>query len=251
MDETTLLIRKLKDTAKRAYKQNIYTYTGFLGMSELDIYYKIKNELSFIHSECFGGNPSCERQIIQFGSSDDYGYEGHYPITLVRITPLTPKFAENLNHRDYLGAIMNLGIERTLIGDIIIKEKTGYVYCMEHISNFLIENLTKIKHTNVKCEVCDNSINETSAELENVDVIAASPRIDAVVAVLTKMSRNAVIELFRTKKIFVNGLCTENNSGQLKEGDILVIRGNGKYIYDGCGNATRKGRIYIRLRKYV
>lgn len=251
MNEDTLIRRKILDTANRSYRQNIYTYTGFLSLSELAVYYSMQKELNFIKSTVFGGNDSCERAMIQFGSAEELGYEEEFPITLILVTPLTPKFAEKLNHRDYLGAIMNLGIERGLIGDIVIKENAAYIYCQNHISDFITDNLSTIKHTHVKCSVCSDALDGLTPELEPLEIIAASPRTDAVVAAITKMSRSSVIELFRTKKIFVNGKCMENNSGQLKENDILVIRGTGKFIYLGSGNETRKGRVYIQLKKYV
>ena len=94
-----------------------------------------------------------------------------------------------------------------------------------------------------------NKIRETGYE-KDIEIIAASPRIDAVVAGITKMSRSQCLELFSSKKIYVNGLGMENKSSQLKEGDILVIRGFGKFIYNGAGNETRKGRVYIKLQKY-
>ena len=74
MDEEILLKRRLIDTANKAYRQNIYTYTNFFSMSELDTYYRALPELSFIHSEAFGGSASCERQIVRFGSPDDFGF---------------------------------------------------------------------------------------------------------------------------------------------------------------------------------
>ena len=224
MDEEILLKRRLIDTANKAYRQNIYTYTNFLSMSELDTYYRTLPELSFIHSEAFGGSASCERQIVRFGSPDDFGFDEPYPIDCIKISPLLRKFADDLTHRDFLGAVLNLGIERSLIGDILIRDNVGYLFCLSHISTFIMENLIKIKHTNVKCE-------------------PAAPDTDDFAPVLE--------DLERTQKIFVNGKCMENNSYALKPDDILVIRGTGKFIYKGCGNETRKGRVYVRLQKYV
>lgn len=251
MDEDLLLKRKITDAANKAYRQNIYTYTNFLSISELDTYHRILPELSFIHSEAFGGSPACERQIVRFGSAKEFGYEETYPIDCIKVSPLISKFADQLSHRDFLGAILNLGIDRSLIGDIIIRENIGYVFCVSHISSFIMENLTKIKHTTVKCEQTGLISEDFAPELADMEIICASPRIDAVVAGITKLSRSKAVELFRTQKIFVNGKTMENNSYSLKEGDILVIRGEGKYLYHGCGNETRKGRVYIRLQKYV
>ena len=212
MDEEILLKRRLIDTANKAYRQNIYTYTNFLSMSELDTYYRTLPELSFIHSEAFGGSASCERQIVRFGSPDDFGFDEPYPIDCIKISPLLRKFADDLTHRDFLGAILNLGIERSLIGDILIRDNVGYLFCLSHISTFIMENLIKIKHTNVKCEPAAPDTDDFAPVLEDLELICASARIDAVTASITKLSRSKAVELFRTQKIFVNGKCMENNS---------------------------------------
>ena len=250
MDEVVLLKRKLMDAANKSYNSGIYTYTNFLSINELSIYHSMKNDLSFVHSETFGGNESCERQVVQFGDKENLGYEGTYPISLIKIEPLTPKFAEELGHRDYLGALMNLGIQRELLGDIFIKEKEAYVYCLSHISDFISDNLESVRHTHVKVTIFNDDFDIIKPELKDIEIIAASPRIDAVVASITKMSRSQCLELFSSKKIYVNGLCMENKSSQLKAGDILVIRGFGKFIYNGSVNETRKGRVYVKLQKY-
>lgn len=251
MDEETLLRRKILDTANKSYQANIYTYTNFLSISELSVYNTMKDKISFVHSESYGGNPSCERQVIQFGDEETLGYKGEYPISLLLIEPLTPKFAEKLDHRDYLGALMNLGIQRELIGDIIVDDKNAYVYCIDHISDYIIDNLSTVRHTHVRVNVCDSSVIDSfTRELTDIEVIAASPRIDAVVSSIARISRSQCQELFTSKKIFLNGICMENKSYQLKEGDILVIRGIGKFIYNGSGNETRKGRVYVKLQKY-
>ena len=229
---------------------NIYTYTGFLGLSELAIYNSMKKELQFAYPSTFGGSESSERQIIRFGSPEIFGYDDSFPISVFKISPLTPKFAQELEHRDYLGAIMNLGIERSLIGDILIKEKDAYVYCMNHIAEFITDNLTTIKHNHVRATVCDKIPDIIRPVLTEFEVIAASARIDAVVASITKLSRSSALEFFSAKKVFLNGMNIENNSAQLKPGDILVIRGFGKFIFDGCGNETRKGRVYVHMRRY-
>ncbi len=214
------------------------------------------NDLSFISSCCFGGTEASERQMIQFGSKKELGYSEEFPIDIIKISPLSPKFAESLGHRDYLGALMNTGIERSLLGDIIIKNTNAYLFCARHISDFIEKNISTIKHTNVVCTNITNSIDTSDIdgikpELKELELIAASPRIDAVVASITKRSRSNAAELFNAKKIYINGICNENKSYQLKSGDIVVIRGTGKFIYLGCGNETRKGRIYVHLKQYV
>ncbi len=256
MNEETLIRRKILDSATKAYNQNVYTYTGFLGINELAIYHSMAKDLSFISSRCFGGTEACERQMIQFGSKEELGYSEEFPIDTIKISPLSPKFAESLGHRDYLGALMNTGIERSLLGDILIKNTHTYLFCAKHISDFIEKNVLTIKHTNVICTNITNNIDASDIDMikperKELELIAASPRIDAVVASITKLSRSNASELFHSKKIYINGICNENKSYQLKSGDILVIRGTGKFIYLGCGNETRKGRVYVHLKQYI
>ena len=129
MNEDQLLKKRLTELAKRAYQQNIYTYSNFLSLAELSLLEDIASELSYIPYTCFGGNELCERQIVGFGNEDLFGYPGHFPIAVVKISPLLEKFSDSLNHRDYLGALMNLGSERNTLGDIFIKDKTAYLSC--------------------------------------------------------------------------------------------------------------------------
>lgn len=250
MDETTLLKRKILDNAKRAYRQNIYTYTDFLSLNEFDVYTQMSEELSFIRSKPFGGGPDCERRLIRFGSVEAFGYEEDLPIDLLCIAPRAEKFAEPLTHRDYLGALMNLGIARGLLGDLCIDGPAAYLYCMNHITDFIIENLKTIRHTAVHCKRIAKKPAAAGPRLSSLHVVAASARLDAVVSALTNRSRSSVLALFNGRKVFVNGRCIENHSTLLKPEDILVIRGTGKYVYEGIGGMTRKGRVSIQLKKY-
>ena len=179
MNEEDLLKRKILDTANQAFNHNIYTYTNFLSISELSVVNSFKKDLSFIDHDIYGGSPLCERQLIRFGSPNLYGYDAGYPITTLKIEPLSVKFAEKLDHRDYLGALMNLGIERELIGDIIIKETDAYVFCISHISDYICDHLDTVRHTHMRCSVCTHEVPALKPELEDIRIIAASPRIDA------------------------------------------------------------------------
>lgn len=193
----------------------------------------------------------CERQIVRFGSFETLGYEEDFPITTLLIEPLIDKFSDNLSHRDYLGAIMNLGIKREVLGDILIKDKRAYVFCLEEIADYLCSELTRIKHTSIKISKIEGDIPELERKLEDFDILVTSPRIDAVVAALTKLSRSQASLLFREKKVLVNNRTCENNSMMLKESCTLSIRGYGKFIYIGEGGRTKKDRVFVKMQKYV
>nr|MBQ8252364.1 hypothetical protein [Lachnospiraceae bacterium] len=167
------------------------------------------------------------------------------------IRPTAPKFADKLTHRDFLGALMNLGIERSTLGDIFITEKTGYVICLEKVADYMVANVDRIRHTTVKCRILSEMPETVKPSLKQENLIVSSQRLDGVIAKLYHLSRSQSLLLFREKKVFVNGRCMENNSGVCKEGDIVSVRGYGKFVYRGLVHETKKGNLSILLERYV
>lgn len=137
MKEKEELKRRVLDLANRCYQQNIYTFSGFLNVAEVSDVYAMERELDFVPWKLFGGTEGCERQMLRFGSEETLGYEEAFPISCVVIRPSAPKFAEELTHRDFLGALMNLGIERDVLGDIIVRGAVGYVFCEDAMADYL------------------------------------------------------------------------------------------------------------------
>lgn len=248
--EERQLLKRWEELADKSYYNNQYIFTGFLSMAQLDLFYTVMRQLGHKHFQVYGGRDGCERQMVRFGSPQEWGYEEEFPIECIQAEPLMAKFAEELTHRDFLGALMNLGIERTTIGDIYIKDKSGFIFCNSTIAPYILENLTQVRHTHMKCKICDNPLEYKEKEPEKTVLLVASPRTDAVVAKVYQLSRTQSIELFRSKKIFVNGRIYENNSGLLKEGDIISVRGFGKFIYYGIEDETKKGKYRIAAGIY-
>lgn len=248
--EEQLFTKRLQELADKSYQNSQYMFTSFLGLSELDLYYKIVNEISYVPTTLFGGTKDCERVMLRFGSEELCGYEEPFPITCLEIKPLVEKFGEVLSHRDYLGALMNLGIERSTLGDIIIIEKTAYLFCTEKMSAYIIDNLDQIRHTHVSCKIASSIPESTIINLERKALLVSSERIDLVIAKLYNISRSESIELFRAKKVFVNGRCYENNSAALKKEDRISVRGFGKFIYQGEQYETKKGKLSVDVDVY-
>lgn len=251
MESNAALLSHVKDLADRCYKNNHYTYTDFLSQGEQSEILKIEKELNFLPHRFFGGNEGCERQMLRFGSEEMLGYDEEFPIRCLKVSPLSEKYSDELTHRDFLGALMNLGIERAVIGDIIVREHTGYIFFEEGMSEFLCENLNKVKHTNVRCEVCESCPEEARPKFSNEELNIPSGRADAVVAEVFRLSRSRSQELFKNGNIFINGKQCENSSAILREGTTVSVRGYGKFIYDGMLAETRKGRLRVAVRRYV
>ena len=248
--EDILLQKRFAELAKRSFSQNIYTFTDFLALSELDLFYQQKPQLNFAGVTVFGGVEEADRKVIRFGNPDELGYEEEFPICCIAIEPVMDKFAENLTHRDYLGALMNLGIGRENIGDIFIKEKKGYVFCLERISEYILENLSQVRHTQVKLRILNVFEENIQKEIEEQVILSASERIDGIISKIYNFSRSQSIELFRTKKIYVNSRLCENNSYQLKMKDTVSVRGFGKFVYEGVLYQTKKGKLSVKIGIY-
>ncbi|MDE5933875.1 MAG: hypothetical protein K2H40_15525 [Lachnospiraceae bacterium] len=261
--ESIQLKNRLLELADKSYSRGIYTYTPFLSLSQQQVFYAIKEELSYAGYSMEGGAPVCERKMIRFGSPENLGYDEEYPIAVMQIQPVMPKFADKLTHRDFLGAIMNLGIERSTIGDIFVQgqgsgqeqsgiQRTnsgqcGILFCQQSIVPYLLENLRQIKHTNIKCQVVGGEIALRSAEPEKITVTVSSARIDSVIAKLYHISRSQSLALFSAGRIFVNGIVMENNSYQLKKDDAVTVRGYGKFLYYGQAGETKKGKEKVSV----
>lgn len=248
--ELQLLKKRLLELAERSYSHGIYTFTPFLGLSEQQVFYEVERDVAYAGYAMEGGSPLCERRIIRFGTPEHFGYEEAYPIQCIRVEPLTPKFAEHLTHRDFLGAIMNLGIERSTVGDIFVQDREAIVFCQESISVYLIENLSQVKHTHVKCTVTDAAEYLQAPVTEKLSLTVSSARIDTVISGVYNMARSRSLELFRAGRIFVNGRLTENNSYTLKNGDGVTARGFGRFTYIGEQGETRKGKIRIEVEVF-
>lgn len=244
------LKKRLLELAGRSYSHGIYTFTPFLGLSEQQAFYEIQRDVDYAGYGMEGGNPLCERKIIRFGSPDILGYEEPYPIRCLKVEPLTPKFAEKLTHRDFLGAIMNLGIERSTVGDIFVQDQEALVFCQESISTYLTEHLDQVRHTHVKCVLTEAADHLHSPVTEEAVLSVSSARIDTVISKVYNIARSRSLELFRAGRVYVNGRLVENNSYALKSGDAVTARGFGRFTYIGEQGETRKGKTRVCVEIY-
>lgn len=245
MNEEEQLKKRMKELADKAYSRDICTFTNFLGLMELNAFYEMERDFSYLDYTLFGGADFCERKIIRFGSRNTT-----YPISCVHITPSLKKFSDNLSHRDFLGALINLGIKRETLGDIVIRENEAYVFCLDGIADFIIQNLDRVKHTSVKCilskEIPDNSYIKITEKEFNV----ASLRLDAIISEIYHLSRSQAQTILREKRVFVNGRLNENNSYMVKPEDAITVRKLGRFVFGDTIRNTKKGRFFVTAHIY-
>ena len=255
-----LIFRKhLEELAKSAYFKNICVYTDFLNLNEQSILKSMERQLSPVAYSLYGGCNGAERVMLCFHGDVESRccqeilaeeYHKDYPICCVKIAPAHSRFAESLSHRDYLGAILNLGIDRCKTGDIILKDDAAYFFCDTLIGSFICDNLERIRHTTVRVSISDEAqVQERSFEVIHASV--ASLRLDAVISAAFHASRSSLSNLVLGGKVFVNGREILSNSHPVKPGDTISVRGYGKFILREQGTLTKKGKTNITIEKYI
>ncbi len=249
MNEDQLLLARFRDLAGQSFNRNIYTYSEFLNPAEQSLLQARAAEFQRAGFSFYGGRPMADRQIACFGTEELLGYAPAYPVEAVCIRPLSEKFSEELSHRDYLGALMNLGIRRETLGDIVVLENKAYLFCLDKVTDFICEELTTIRRTSVTAERAEEELPELSPKLEEISLPVASLRADVIVAALCKLSRKQTLSLFEACEVTINGRVTTANAVTLKPGDIFSIRRHGKYVFEREGGTSRRGKIYVNLSR--
>lgn len=247
--EETMLQRRLMELAEMAYHHDIVTFSEFLNLNELHILHSISKSQLSSRYETFGGYEYAERQMVAF-LPDALYYEYQYPISILKIAPSNIKYAEELTHRDYLGAILNLGIERCKIGDLAIQGRECLVFCQENMADFIRQQLTRVRHTVVTTELLELQDFSYQPKLTEKTGTVASVRLDAVLSIGFPLSRSKLVGYIEGGKVFVNGKLITNNGFRLNEKDIISVRGMGRIIYGGIISETRKGRYFVRIYQY-
>ena len=164
--------------------------------------------------------------------------------------PKNKKYAEALSHRDYLGAILNLGIERETLGDIVITEDATYIFALSSIVDFIISNLARVRHTDLILSLSEPP-SEALFRTEERRVQISSERLDAVIARVYSLSREDAQGLFVKRLVFADGREIQSSSYSPKEGEIISVRGHGRFAYIGQVGTTRKGKLNVAVMVYV
>lgn len=250
-EDFDILKKRFLELSEKADNGGYFTFTDFLGLPEQSAFAEIIPKLKGKRYTKFGGVEGAERIVIRFGDAEEFGYELPYPIKCIKVEPLSQKFADKLTHRDFLGALLNLGIERSTLGDIIISDNVGYVFVLEDIAEFITGELSRVKRTDVKSQIVTElpDANLYKTEIKRIQI--SSERIDAIVAKTYCISREESLNLFKRKLVYVNGRLCENNSYTPKENEKISVRGYGRFIYKGYDGLSKKGKLNAITEIYI
>ena len=255
MDKKTILnifeedekndVLNLYEKYKLAYDKDITVFgNDFYTPNIWRFFQKYFNDAYFM-VDSYGGFKDCERRMISFNNV----YDTPYPIKLLKIES-SSKF-DNLCHRDYLGAILGLGIRRNKIGDLLLKENACYLTVCEEITEFLVDNLNLVGKAPCKVTILENNFENLVPNFKQEIILVQSLRIDSIVSKLIGISRSKAQTIIEEGMVLLDYNKVKDKSKEVKIEERITIKGHGKYILDEIIGNSKSGKFKVLVKKYI
>ena len=241
-------LKRIKELEARSFERGIFTFSDFMSPTSL---YEATLILKVGKYTVFGGEEFAERKMIRFGDMNDFGYEEPFPITVLQIALQGGKFASPISHRDVLGAVLNLGIERQKLGDIFVNGNFSYIIAEKLVAELIKEELKTVGRNKVEVSEVERVPSEFAPSKKQMQFSVASNRVDAVLCKTYSLSREDGVGLFNKGFVAINGKPCESPSKPLKEGDVVTARGYGKLVFEGEGGLSKKGKLYVTISRFI
>ena len=262
MNEQDYLKGRIRDLWRRACREDYLTHSRFLGLSEQAIVRETLLEEGAPRNP--GKNGDGPFWLLEGGTAEDdrrlllccpYWMEEPVPleeiITCLQVVPRNARFTDHPSHRDYLGALMHLGITREQIGEIYAGEDGAYLFAMKEMEEMICRELHSVRHTAVEVKPVSASSCEAVRRTREIAGTIASERIDSIVAMAFHLSRGQAQDLLAAERVFADGRIPSGASYTPAPGERISVRGYGKFVYLGTKGTTRKGRLGAVVRMFV
>ncbi len=248
--EERLLFAKALDRAIFAMRRREPAFTDFMDRAKCTRFRERLRGIGGLEVTLFGGTEDCERQMMGFFAEALTAEE--FPIRAIKIRRKSRKFGQtDLSHRDYLGSLLGLGIDRGKTGDILVTEEAAVCFVTEEIASYIAATLTQVSKTAVVAEETDAVADIPRRQTEIRRLTVASLRLDAVVSEVFRLARGKTQTLIGAEKAQVNWSVVTNTSHPLREGDLVSLRGFGRFRIRAVGGKTKKDRIGLEIESYV
>lgn len=240
--ENNELLKRARDLAERCERSGTVCATGFLSPAEQ---YEIQTRLGYIPCGLVfhGGGEACERAAAFF--LPDYMTEDMLDLNEYLCAMKLKAYFGQPGHRDYMGALLGMGIGREWLGDIQVEGDTAYVFCMKSVLRHLLSIEKAGRYTVKASQVPLEEVPARKVETESVSFSVMSPRLDAVAAGLFHLSRTEAAKQIAAGNVSLNYSQCLKADCTVKEGDILSLKGKGKGSISGMGGTSRKGRLFV------
>ena len=253
MTKDELTLAKIEDKITQSRDGWYVTATGFLDSHEQALAKKEAMHAAGVRTLMYGGYDDAERRMLvcipaDLPISDEEATEGL--ISVLRVSK--PSISKELTHRDYLGSILGLGLDRSVTGDILVRDDGADIIIVPEIADFLLSEYTQAGRVVIRTEahpLSDLVIPEQRTQMIHDTV--PSVRLDNIVSSAFKISRSKAAEAIRGGIVSVDHIECLKPDARIEEGSVLVLRGKGKAVLRELGGESKKGRIWISIEKYI
>lgn len=246
------ILDKIEDVAQKEKLE----FTDFLDMYQISLVEGFLKKIKYKNYKLYGGYESAERKILIIYPEkyDDKMLEKNYSkmLKVIRIT-LPEEEKGKYSHRNYLGGIVKLGLKREKVGDILVSDDGADIVVVDNFATILKEqlpSLTRFENSKIEIDEIQN-LREKEIKIEEIKIIVPSLRLDNFVSDLARTSRSKAVEIIKQERVFINGQNETKTSKQVKQNDIITIRGKGRFIVKEFTGNTRSGRTVVLIEKYV
>lgn len=249
-EERTFVDRAI-EWVERSAQHHVLKRTDFLDPRQSAILTSVAGREPGVQIRLDGGYEGAERRRALIAPEYRYMDDESAGIAVLAVQGGTGGYLE-LDHGDYMGAILGLGIKRDVIGDIHVHEDGCHCLVAEEIADFLNIHLRQVHRVSVLTEVLPlDQLKTSDVKLEEMQFTVASLRLDGVASDVYRISRTKIIDPIRAGKCRVNWKTEENPAKTLKEGDVVSLKGLGRFKVLEIDGLTKKGRLRLKVGKFV
>ena len=246
-NEDKLLASKVLDSIYACREKYVNRFTFFLDEHQQALCKKVLASECFEEHLFFGGYDGAQRRILGMFAPYSEIDVSEFPLKAVSYSYRT---SDVLTPRDFLGCLMSQGIERNTVGDIIVSEGQAVVFIYDTVASSALL-LEKIGRIGVKTSEGMNGITVPEQKYSSTEGTVASLRLDSVLSVALRISREKAAVLVKNGSVQVNYVVTVLTDHKLLQGDIFSAKGYGKFTLAEIGQLSRKDRIHIKVNKYI
>ncbi len=243
--EEVLFIKHILDLYELSEKRSMPVFSAFMDMGRRTVCEDVLASLK-INGCFYGGFDGAERTVLGFYPDFLEPENSDFPIKCVKFAF---RKADKLSHRDILGALMSMQIKREMVGDIIVSEGCAAALIYDTIASEA-ESICKIGRVGVTASLIDTPDLIPAENFRIISGTVSSMRIDCIAALAMNVSREKASAALKSEKIMLNYRAVSENDRAVSEGDILSVRGYGKFRIGKIGGETKKGRIHLTIEKY-
>lgn len=249
--EEKSFVDRVQEWIERSAELHELRRTDFLDPRQQFILTSLANKHGDLSFRFDGGYEQAERKrAIIAPSYRDVTYE-EPELNIVQVSSQNDHFKE-LDHGDFLGALVGLGIKRDRIGDIHVHEQLCHIVTTPEMAQYLDVHLRQVHRLNVLTDILPiEQLLPVQSEILEMNFTVASLRLDGIASDAFRISRSKIVDPIKAGRCRVNWKTEEDPSKQLREGDVVSIKGLGRFRVMEVEGMTKKGRIRVKIGKYI